>query len=171
MKNIAETQASVIIECDLPDPPKRVWRALTDQNILGAWLMPNDIRPEVGAHFSFRPESGGSTGFPIDCEVLEAEPNRLLRWRQSEHSESDGDPRSLDSVVTFELSDTPTGGTHLRLIHDGFQRGCTEVAQRFSGLEACATVIPFKVHELGAHSQGKKTRTIVCLFVPLQKAA
>jgi uncharacterized protein YndB with AHSA1/START domain len=171
MKNTTETPASVIIECDLPDPPKTVWRALTDQNLLGAWLMPNDIRPEVGAHFSFRPETGASTGSPIDCEVLEAEPNRLLRWRQSERSESDGKPRSLDSVVTFELSDTPTGGTHLRLIHDGFQTGSTEVAQRFSAPKACATVIPFKVGELGAHSQGKKARTIVCLLAPLRRAA
>ena len=54
MKDTTATTESVVIECDLPDPPEKVWRALTEQDLLGAWLMPNDMRPEVGAQFQFR---------------------------------------------------------------------------------------------------------------------
>lgn len=79
---------AVVTECDLPDPPEKVWRALTEPGLLGRWL----------------PDAVGS-------EVLAAEPPRLLRyrWRTAE------DDR--DSHVTFELSGTEGGGTHLRVDH------------------------------------------------------
>jgi uncharacterized protein YndB with AHSA1/START domain len=116
-----ELTASVLVECDLPDPPEKVWRALTVPELLAAWLMPNDIRPEPGSRFRLRqgPGSGSGDG-PIECEVLAAEPNRLLRlsWRGGD-DERDAQGRQLDSIVTFELSETPAGGTHLRLVHSG----------------------------------------------------
>jgi len=103
---------SIVVECDLDEPPAQVWRALTEPALLAAWLMPNDIRPEVGDRFVLQgdPDTGGT----IDCEVLAAEPHRLLRysWR--------GGEGGLDTVVTFELDGTPSGGTHLRIVHDGF---------------------------------------------------
>jgi uncharacterized protein YndB with AHSA1/START domain len=45
----------------LAHPPARVWRALTDPDLLARWLMPNDFRPEVGHTFTFRtdPRPGG----------------------------------------------------------------------------------------------------------------
>jgi uncharacterized protein YndB with AHSA1/START domain len=46
---------SIVVECDLPEPPEKVWRALTVPELLAAWLMPNDIRAEVGSRFSFQP--------------------------------------------------------------------------------------------------------------------
>ncbi|TWS94466.1 SRPBCC domain-containing protein [Reyranella sp. CPCC 100927] len=102
---------SITVECDLDQPPAQVWRALTEPELLAAWLMPNDIRPAVGDRFVLQgePDVGGA----IDCEVLAAEPHRLLRysWRGGE---------GLDSVVTFELAGTPSGGTHLRIVHNGF---------------------------------------------------
>ena len=42
---------AVVLECDLPEPRDKVWRALTEQDLLAKWLLPNDIRPEVGAKF------------------------------------------------------------------------------------------------------------------------
>jgi uncharacterized protein YndB with AHSA1/START domain len=111
----------VVVECDLPDPPEKVWRALTVPELLAAWLMPNDIRPEAGSRFRLRQQPGSnSTDGPIECEVLAAEPNRLLRlsWRAGD-GERDADGRQLDSIVTFELTETPAGGTHLRLLHSG----------------------------------------------------
>ena len=44
MKDTTATTESVVIECDLPDPPQKVWRALTEQDLLGAWLMPKTKR-------------------------------------------------------------------------------------------------------------------------------
>jgi uncharacterized protein YndB with AHSA1/START domain len=113
-----ESTQSVIVECELDEPPEKVWKALTVPELVAAWLMPNDINPELGKSFSFqaKPIAGGD----IACEVLAVEPNRLLSysWRGAE-GECDGDARRLDTVVTFELSETETGGTHLRLVHVG----------------------------------------------------
>ena len=155
MKDTTGTTESVVIECDLPDPPEKVWRALTEQDLLGAWLMPNDMRPEVGAQFRFRPGSG--VGAAVECEILAAEPHRILRWRQSERNDTDAEPRSVDSVVSFELSRIPTGGTHLRLVHDEFESCSSPVAGRSVLDKTCAMVVQLQPRRLGAHSRRKKT--------------
>jgi uncharacterized protein YndB with AHSA1/START domain len=114
---------SVTVECDLAEPPAKVWKALTEPALLAAWLMPNDIRPEVGARFTFQADADAG-GSPIACEVLAAEPPHLLRysWRGDDADRDAGD-RALDSTVTFVLTETADGGTHLRLVHDGFPTG------------------------------------------------
>jgi uncharacterized protein YndB with AHSA1/START domain len=114
---------SIVVECDLPESPAQVWRALTEPELLSAWLMPNDIRPEVGARFTFQAEADAGSG-PIECEVLAVEPHRLLRysWR-GEDGNREASDRALDSTVTFVLAETADGGTHLRLVHDGFPVG------------------------------------------------
>ncbi|WP_342238958.1 SRPBCC family protein [Inquilinus sp. OTU3971] len=116
-----KTDDAVVVDCDLDQPPEKVWRALTEPELLGAWLLPNDIRTEVG-----RPETGkrftlrDGPGAPIDCEVLAAEPPRLLRysWRGRD---ADAGGRTLDTVVTFTLDGTAAGGTRLRIVHSGFR--------------------------------------------------
>jgi uncharacterized protein YndB with AHSA1/START domain len=115
----ADAMDSVIVECDLADPPQKVWRALTVPNLLAAWLMPNDICPQVGARFTLQEKPGSD--HDIECKVLEIKPHRLLRysWRRDDGERNPGG-RALDSVVTFELAETTTGGTHLRLTHNGF---------------------------------------------------
>jgi uncharacterized protein YndB with AHSA1/START domain len=104
---------AVVVECDLPQPRDKVWRALTQRELLAAWLLPNDIRPEVGAKFQLEPAT--------QCEVLEAEAGRILRWRQREPADAVAPRRFVESVVSFELADLPDGGTHLRVVHDGFK--------------------------------------------------
>jgi uncharacterized protein YndB with AHSA1/START domain len=42
---------TIVVDYDLAEPPKKVWRALTEPGLLAAWLGPNDIRPEVGHRF------------------------------------------------------------------------------------------------------------------------
>jgi uncharacterized protein YndB with AHSA1/START domain len=110
---------SIILECDLPEPPAKVWRALTEPDLVARWLMPGDIRPEAGHRFTLQGKSG--EGGSIDCEVLAAEPERRVSysWR-GEAGERDAGGRALDTIVTFELSESEAGGTHLRLIHGGF---------------------------------------------------
>ena len=41
-----ETQ-SIVVDYDLPYPPEKVWRALTEPELLAAWLMQNDIKPQL----------------------------------------------------------------------------------------------------------------------------
>jgi uncharacterized protein YndB with AHSA1/START domain len=167
MKETPAATEPIVVECDLPHPPAQVWRALTEQDLLGAWLMPNDLRPEAGTRFSFQPESGEAGSQSIDCEVLEAEPHRTLRWRQSEAAPAGSAGHSIDSIVTVELTGRPDGGTHLRLVHDAF----TVVAIKTRRLEprACATVIPLKFGRPGARCQLEEdTRYLVH---PLRRAA
>ncbi|CCV07089.1 Activator of Hsp90 ATPase 1 family protein (fragment) [Mesorhizobium metallidurans STM 2683] len=78
-KQVQTSTDSLAFECELPDPPEKVWRALTEPRLLAAWLMPNDIEPEIGSRFAF-----AGPDARIDCEILEAEPGRLLRysWRE-----------------------------------------------------------------------------------------
>ncbi len=102
---------SVIVDCDLAEPPEKVWRALTVPELLAAWLMPNDFAPTVGHDFTFRPERGPD----IACEVLDVEENRLIRYSWREACDD-----QVDSIVTVRLTPLQGGGTHLRLVHTGF---------------------------------------------------
>jgi len=45
----AETRWRLRFTRHLKHQPDKVWRALTEQGLLSAWLLPNDMRPEVGA--------------------------------------------------------------------------------------------------------------------------
>ncbi|RUY14882.1 SRPBCC domain-containing protein, partial [Mesorhizobium sp. M7A.F.Ca.CA.004.12.1.1] len=80
-------------EYELAEPPEKVWRALTIPELLAAWMMPNDISPEIGNRFAF---AGPDT--PIECEILDAEPEKLLRysWREQPGDAARQDP--LDST-------------------------------------------------------------------------
>lgn len=108
------TADSIEFECELPDPPEKVWRALTVPDLLAAWMMPNDIKPETGSRFAF-----AGPDAPIECEILDADPERLLRysWRERPHGGPLDSP--VDSIVTFTLDRTASGGTHLRIVHGG----------------------------------------------------
>ena len=106
--NTATETRSVIVEREIPHPPEKIWRALTQPHLIEEWLMKNDFKPAVGHRFNLRGEWGGV----LDCEVLEVEPNRTLSYTWAAYG--------LESVVTWTL--TPTGtGTHLRMEHSGFR--------------------------------------------------
>ena len=124
---------AVVLECELPEPRAKVWRALTEKELLAAWLLPNDIRPandiepdhdiepehDVEPEHDFRPEVGAKFHLApgTECEILHVEPGKTLRWRQVEPS----DAHRVESVVSFELADLPDGGTRLRVVHDQFR--------------------------------------------------
>src|SRR5262245_16540129 len=94
---------SIEIEYELPQPPEKVWKVLTDAKLLAKWLLPNDMKTDVDQNFIFQKSGGGD----IECEILASEPNRLLRysWRTTEF-DGDGKPVELDTEVTFVLSET-----------------------------------------------------------------
>jgi uncharacterized protein YndB with AHSA1/START domain len=98
---------SVIVDRELPHPPEKIWRALTQPHLIEEWLMKSDFKPDIDHRFSFRTEWGG-----IDCQVLEVEPNRTLSYTWA--------ARGLESVVTWTLTPTATG-THLRMEQAGFR--------------------------------------------------
>src|SRR4030081_2342207 len=107
MSNTATEALSVVVEREVPFPPEKIWRALTQPHLIEEWLMKNDFMPVVDHRFSFRAAWGG-----VDCRVLEVEPNKTLSYTW--------DAMGLESVVTWTL--TPTGtGTQLRMEQSGFR--------------------------------------------------
>jgi uncharacterized protein YndB with AHSA1/START domain len=67
---------SVVVEREIPHPPEKIWRAITQPHLIGEWLMKNDFKPAVGHRFNLRGDWGGV----LDCEVLVVEPNRMLSY-------------------------------------------------------------------------------------------
>jgi uncharacterized protein YndB with AHSA1/START domain len=116
----SETQ-SIVVEYDLPHPPEKVWRALTEPELVAAWLMPNDLRAVVGHRFTFRAQPAPGWDGVCQCEVLEVEANKRLRysWRGGSDA-NQGYGGLLDTVVTWTLTPSASGGTLLRLVHSGF---------------------------------------------------
>jgi len=126
MNEAASETRSVVVEREMPHPPEKIWRALTQPHLIAEWLMKNDFMPVVGHRFTLRGDWGGV----LDCEVLTLEPNRALSYTWDFAHE---DPAyALKSVVTFTL--TPTqAGTHLRMEQVGFRPG---QKQAFGGARA-----------------------------------
>lgn len=115
------TLQSITVDYALPRPPAKVWRTLTEPALLGIWLMENDIRPVVGHRFNFRAAPAPGWDGVVHCEVLAEEPHRLFRYSWcSGGDQKEGHPARLDTIVTWTLAPTGSGGTRLRLEHTGF---------------------------------------------------
>ncbi len=107
MPNAATETQSVVVEREMPFPPERIWRALTQPQLIAEWLMNNDFKPVVGHSFNFRADWGA-----VDCQVMAVDPNRTLSYTWGAYG--------LASVVTWTLTPTSTG-THLRMEQSGFR--------------------------------------------------
>lgn len=104
---------SVVVEREIPYPPQKVWRALTQPHLIAEWLMKNDFELVMGHRFTLSGDWG-----TVDCQVLAIEPETALSytWNYA-HEDAAYD---LKSVVRFTLA--PTGkGTLLRMEQTGFR--------------------------------------------------
>ena len=117
---------TVTVERDIPFPPEKIWRALTQPHLIQEWLMKNDFALDVGRKFTLTGDWGS-----VDCEVLEVEPNESLSYSWN--------AMGLESTVTFTLTKTSTG-TRLRMDQAGFRpdqeqafRGARYGWQKFFG--------------------------------------
>lgn len=123
---------SISFEFDLRHSPAKVWRALTDPELLTQWLLPlaqraqkvqkvekvekvkqtEQLELEPGAAFTFQaPPQPGWDG-AVKCRFVEIEVEKKLSWAWVV-----GD---IDTVVTFTLTPTATG-TLLSLVQSGFK--------------------------------------------------
>ncbi|NUT50399.1 MAG: SRPBCC domain-containing protein [Saccharothrix sp.] len=114
---MTEDLTTITVDQFLPHPPERVWRVLTEPELMARWLMPNDFRLRVGHRFTLRGAPIEQVNFSgtVACEVLDVRPRELLSisWR-----DADGE-NPLDSTVTWRLH--PEGrGTRLLVEHTGF---------------------------------------------------
>lgn len=112
---------SIVVDYMFNEAPTEVWRALTDPTLLGMWLMENNIRPVLGYRFNFRAKPMGDWDGIVHCEVLEVdEPNKLVYSWKGGSDENQNYGHRLDTIVTWTLTPTSTGGTKLNLVHSGF---------------------------------------------------
>jgi uncharacterized protein YndB with AHSA1/START domain len=106
MNETSSEARSVVVEREIPHPPEKIWRALTQPHLIEEWLMKTDFKPVVDHRFNLRADWG-----TVDCQVMAIEPNRTLSYTWA--------AMGLESVVTWTL--TPTrAGTHLRMEQSGF---------------------------------------------------
>ena len=117
MTQLAAETRSVIVEREMPHPPEKIWRALTQGPLLEEWLMKNDFQPKVGHRFTFRAEPQPYWNGVTDCEVLIVEPPARLSysWNSSGAEAANG----LKTVVTWTLTRTAKG-TLVRMEQSGF---------------------------------------------------
>ncbi len=109
----AQSQSeSLAFEFELPHAPAKVWRALTDPELLAEWLLPViDLELVPAAAFTFTaPPQPGWDGI-VHCRFREIEPQRKLSYTW--------DVGDINTVVTFTLAPTATG-TRLSLVQSGF---------------------------------------------------
>ncbi|MGG7572261.1 SRPBCC family protein [Streptomyces sirii] len=102
-----------------PHRPAKVWRALTEPELLARWMMPGDFRLEVGHRYEMATLPRPHTNFSgtVLAEVLAFEPARMLRLRWQDADEGQGG--RADWTITWTLE--PEGrGTRLFLVHEGF---------------------------------------------------
>ncbi len=110
----------------LPQPPARVWRALTDPVELGTWFGANltGATIAVGAHVLGHMTHTGYEHVMLDLKIEEMVPPRRFAWRWHPHAieanvDYAGEARTL---VEFTLEPTPDGGTLLRVVESGFDK-------------------------------------------------
>lgn len=109
---------SILIEREIPHPPEKIWRALTQGLLIKEWLMENDFQPVVGHKFNFRTAPMPHWNGVTDCEVLIVEPNEQLSY--SWNSSGEEAAKGLKTVVVWTLTRTKSG-TLVRMEQSGFR--------------------------------------------------
>ena len=110
---------SVVVEREIPQPPEKVWRALTQAPLIEEWLMKNDFEPVVDHRFTLSADWGS-----VDCQVLAVDPNKTLSYTWGAFG--------LGTVVTWTLTPT-SSGTQLRMEQTGFN---PDFKQAYHGAKA-----------------------------------
>jgi len=98
---------TVVVERDIPQPPQKIWRALTQPHLIETWLkMKPDFEATVDRPYKLTADWGA-----VEGKVLESDPYTTLSYTWSAFG--------LDSVVTYTLTPSPKG-TLLRVEQAGF---------------------------------------------------
>ncbi len=102
-----------------PDSPERVWRTVTDPELVPLWTStgrggkPEGFSPEVGNRFRFVGKPVPGWDGIVYCEVLEVDPPALLRYSWS-------DSGGTTTQVSYRIE--PCGdGTRFCYDHTGFR--------------------------------------------------
>ena len=102
---------------DYPHPPAKVWRAVTDPELIPLWTAtgqgarPVGFAPVAGTRFQFVAKPVPGWRGIIDCEVLEVREPSLLRYSWTD----DG----TTTYVSYRI-EARDGGTRFTYDHTGF---------------------------------------------------
>jgi uncharacterized protein YndB with AHSA1/START domain len=117
MNQASAATRAVVVKREVPFPPERIWRALTQPHLIEEWLMKNDFKPVVDHRFNLRKNPQPDVSIVVDCQVLAVEPHKTLSYTWAAYG--------LESVVTWTLTPTLTG-TLLRMEQSGFRPDQTQ---------------------------------------------
>jgi uncharacterized protein YndB with AHSA1/START domain len=110
--------ADIHIVCDYPHAPAKVWRVVTDPELIPLWTAtgqggtPVGFAPVPGTRFQFVAKPVPGWRGIVDCEVLEVREPSLLRYSWT--GEENGKP----SYVTYRI-EPRDGGTRFTFDHTG----------------------------------------------------
>ena len=156
------------IVADYPYPVAKVWRALTDPALVARWTTtgqggrPEAFAPTVGTRFRFVAKPTIGWRGIVDCEVLEVDAPRLLRysWRGDENgartwlAQAAAAPREADwsdldpegPAFLYDDSDWArlvyVFGDGGQLIHPRMERGATDALGPVLALPTAALTAP-----------------------------
>ncbi|HEX6313729.1 MAG TPA: SRPBCC domain-containing protein [Gemmatimonadaceae bacterium] len=104
---------TIAFEIELDHPPEKVWRALTEPELLAQWLLPvaDQLQLAPGAEFTLKTQPYPGWDGTVNCRFVEIEKFRTLRYTWT--------VPFLDTVVTFTLTPNDTG-TRLTIVQSGF---------------------------------------------------
>ncbi len=111
-----QSMSEIRIVHEYPDPPAKVWRALTDPALMARWMIaarPEGFSTAVGTRFRFVGKPRPGWGGVVECEVLEASEPSVLRYSWV----ADGEGEVMQ--VTYRL-EPHGGGTRFTFEHTGF---------------------------------------------------
>ena len=106
---------ALAFEIDLQHKPEKVWRALTEPELLAEWLLPTiDFELAPGAAFTLMAPTQPGWDGSVHCRFVEIEAQKKLSytWKVGD--------MELDTVVTFTLNPTASG-TRLLIVQSGFK--------------------------------------------------
>ncbi|MBX6384727.1 MAG: SRPBCC domain-containing protein [Microbispora sp.] len=112
--------SEIRIVCDYPHAVGKVWRALTDPELIPRWTATSagaraeGFAPVVGTRFRYVAKPRPGWNGLVDCEVLEVDEPSLLRY-----SWTGGDGRGDTTEVVYRLR-PHDGGTRFTYEHTGF---------------------------------------------------
>src|SRR5260221_593918 len=140
MDNLTSDTRSIVIEREIPHPPEKIWRALTQGPLIGQWLMSNDFQAIVGHRFSFRAACQPHWNGLTDCQDLVVELTRLATGSRDRRADDHAHgprllhpsaARPIEPGVVCDRHDEPAG-------LNGEQRAAHAVATRLAGGHARA---------------------------------
>ena len=112
-------------EIEINAPIETVWRYLEDQDLLAAWLMRNDFKPEVGREFRFYKQPAGNWNGILDCKLVELEAPRRMAFTWNANS------IGVDTLVSIDLEEVD-GGTRLILLHTNWDGAVGDLEQHMA---------------------------------------